>query len=100
MNEYELIFYKNGTYRSDAVLIESNSMDDAIDKFLKEQNLNVRTKRMPGKNIDTNCSYILIWKKGTQRDKYAMYHGAYGQKYCYLVEDVTVNEQVQEGRKE
>lgn len=99
MNEYELIFYENGVPCDDVTLIVAKSMTDAVAEFLKERNL-IRAKKVSVKDIDTNCSYILIWEKGTQRDKYALYHGAYGRRYCYLVEDVTINKQAENGKKE
>ena len=92
MNEYELCFYENGMPCGDIALIPANSTNDAVDKFLKERNLNVRTKKVSGKDIDTNCSHILIWEKGTQR--------LMVKDIVYLVEDVTINEQAENGRKE
>ncbi len=99
MNKYELAFHEKGAYRSDVVVIEAKTMNEAVNKFFEGKNVVIR-KALQRDVIDTDVSYVSIWTAGSQRDKYAMYHGRYGAKYYYIVEGNKQTQQAHEGRKE
>ena len=99
MNEYELAFHEKGAYRSDVVVVEAKTMDEAVNKFFEGKNVVIR-KALQRDVIDTDVSYVSIWTAGSQRDKYAMYHGRYGAKHYFIVESNKQTQQAQEGRKD
>jgi hypothetical protein len=85
MNKYELEFHEKETYQSDVIVVEARTVNEAVNKFFEGKNVVVR-KALKQDIIDADVSFVSIWAAGSQRDKYAMYHGRYGAKHYYIVE--------------